>query len=40
MNTLHKALQDYLAMRRALGFKLLNYGPALSDFVSFLARMP
>jgi integrase/recombinase XerD len=38
MNTLHKALEDYLAMRRALGFKLLNYGPALSDFVSFLAR--
>lgn len=36
MNTLQKALQEYLAMRRALGFQLLDAGPALSDFVSFL----
>jgi integrase len=36
MKTLDQALQDYLAMRRALGFKLSNDGPALSDFVSFL----
>src|SRR5215813_9252938 len=38
MNTLHQALQDYLAMRHALGFQLSNAGPALSDFVSFLQR--
>ena len=38
MNTLQKALQEYLAMRRALGFQLLDAGPALSDFVSFLKR--
>jgi hypothetical protein len=38
MNTLQKALQEYLAMRRALGFQLLDAGPALSDFISFLKR--
>ena len=38
MNTLQKALQEYLAMRHALGFQLLDAGPALSDFVSFLKR--
>ncbi len=38
MNTLQKALQEYLAMRRALGFQLLDAGPALSDFVSFKAK--
>src|SRR5207237_10001186 len=38
MNTLQTALQEYLAMRRALGFQLLDAGPALSDFVSFLKR--
>jgi len=38
MNTLQKALQEYLAMRRALGFQLLDAGAALSDFVSFLKR--
>jgi integrase/recombinase XerD len=38
MNTLQKAVQDYLAMRRALGYQLLNAGPALADFVSFLRR--
>jgi len=38
MNTLHEAMQEYLAMRHALGFKLRDAGPALSDFVSFLKR--
>jgi hypothetical protein len=38
MNTLYEALQDYIAMRRALGFKLLDAAPALSDFVAFLER--
>lgn len=38
MNRLREALQDYLAMRRALGFKLSDAGPALSDFVAFLER--
>lgn len=38
MNTLHEAVQDYLALRRALGFKLRDAGPALSDFVSYLER--
>lgn len=36
MNTLRQALQEYLAMRRSLGFKLQSAGPALLDFVSFL----
>ena len=36
MKTLRNALQDYLAMRRALGFKLAEGGIALADFVSFL----
>jgi integrase len=38
MKTLQQAVQDYLAMRRALGYQLLNAGPALEDFVSFLKR--
>ena len=38
MNTLREAVQEYLAMRRSLGFKLQRAGPALLDFVSFLAR--
>src|SRR6266567_9419735 len=38
MNTLREALQDYLAMRRALGFKLHDAGVGLQDFVSFLER--
>jgi len=36
MSTLREALGDYLAMRRALGFKLRSDGVALSSFVSFL----
>lgn len=38
MNTLRQAVQDYLTMRRALGFKLRDAGPALLDFVSLLRR--
>lgn len=38
MNTLRQALQEYLAMRRSLGFKLRSAGAALPDFVSFLER--
>ena len=38
MNTLRQAVQEYLAMRRSLGFKLQHAGPALLDFVSFLEQ--
>ena len=38
MNTLRKAVEDYLAMRRALGFKLRDAGTGLLDFVSFLEQ--
>ena len=36
MNTLREALEDYLIMRRGLGFKLRCDGQRLLDFVSFL----
>jgi len=36
MNTLREAVEDYLTMRRGLGFKLRCDGPGLLDFVSFL----
>lgn len=36
MKALRDSLQDYLAMRRALGFKLADTGRALADFISFL----
>ena len=38
MNRLRKAVHNYLAMRRALGFKLRDAGVGLSDFVVFLQR--
>jgi integrase/recombinase XerD len=38
MNTLRQAVQEYLAMRRSLGFKLERAGPALHDFVCFLQQ--
>ena len=38
MNTLREAVQNYLAMRRALGFKLLLAGNALPDFVTFMEK--
>jgi len=36
MNTLRQALQEYLAMRRSLGFTLRRVAPRLLDFVSFM----
>jgi len=38
MSPLRKALKDYLALRRSLGFKLISAGAALHKFVSFLER--
>jgi integrase len=38
MNTLRQAVQDYLSLRRALGFKLWDAGKALFDFVTFMER--
>ena len=36
MSELHKALDDYLTIRRALGFKLARTGLLLADFVAYL----
>ena len=36
MNTLCEALQDYLSMRRGLGFQLQEAGKRLPDFIRFL----
>ena len=36
MTTLRQAVQEYLQMRRALGFKLHDAGKGLHDFVAFL----
>jgi len=38
MSTLHRALDDYLRVRRALGFVLEREGHLLPEFVSFLER--
>lgn len=38
MSTLRGLLQDYLAMRRALGFKLRVQGVGLSSFVTFMEQ--
>jgi integrase/recombinase XerD len=38
MSTLRRALGDYLAMRRGLGFKLRDAGRELLDFVKFMER--
>jgi len=38
MKSLRAAVEDYLALRRGLGFKLRLAGPALLDFAAFLAR--
>ncbi|MGU4701458.1 tyrosine-type recombinase/integrase [Burkholderia cepacia] len=38
MNTLRQAVQDYLDLRRRLGFKLMEAGRALPDFVAFMER--
>jgi hypothetical protein len=36
MNSLYEAVDDYLELRRALGFKLRDYGVCLRELVSFL----
>jgi integrase/recombinase XerD len=36
MNPLHKAVDDYLELRRGLGFKLREYDVCLRELVSFL----
>lgn len=38
MNTLRQAVQEYLSLRRALGFKLQYSGKALIDFVRFMEQ--
>lgn len=38
MSTLRELLQDYLAMRRALGFKLRTDGTGLLSFVAFMEQ--
>src|ERR1022692_3540402 len=38
MNTLRQAVEEYLAMRRGLGFKLETDGAGLHDFVAFMER--
>jgi len=38
MSTLRQAVQEYLSMRRALGFKLLEAGKGLLDFVAFMEQ--
>ena len=38
MNTLCQAVDDYLELRRGLGFKLAKYGACLREFVSFLEK--
>lgn len=38
MKTLRKAVEDYLALRRSLGFKLKDHAPCLRQFVTFLRK--
>ena len=38
MNILRQAVKDYLNLRRSLGFKLLEAGKGLLDFVTFMER--
>jgi len=38
MTELQRAVRNYLALRRGLGFKLRLHGPKLQDFASFLDR--
>jgi integrase/recombinase XerD len=38
MNTLRQAVQDYIEMRRGLGFKLQEAGRGLIDFAAFLEQ--
>jgi integrase/recombinase XerD len=38
MSALQQAVEDYLALRRGLGFKLREYGVCLTEFISFLKK--
>jgi len=38
MTALSQAVEDYVAMRRALGYKLVDHGRVLAQFVEFLAQ--
>ena len=38
MKTLRAAIQDYLTLRRGLGFKLKKHSRFLEEFVSFLEQ--
>jgi hypothetical protein len=38
MSTLREAVREYLAMRRALGFKLKETGKGLLDFITFMGQ--
>jgi integrase len=38
MNTIRQAVQEYLSMRRDLGFKLRDAGKGLLDFVTFMEQ--
>jgi hypothetical protein len=38
MNTLRQAVQEYLSVRRNLGFKLQDAGRGLLDFVTFMEQ--
>jgi integrase len=38
VSTLHRAVDEYLAVRRALGFRLTAYGTVLHDCVAFIER--
>jgi integrase/recombinase XerD len=38
MNTMQRGVDDYLKLRRALGYKLDLHGPVLRDFAAFMRR--
>ncbi len=38
MKSLRKSVQEYLSLRRSLGFKLREAGKGLLDFVAFMER--
>ena len=38
MTKLSKAVNDYVALRRALGFKMIEVSRSLADFVKFAGR--
>ncbi|MGP3921521.1 tyrosine-type recombinase/integrase, partial [Nonomuraea sp. 10N515B] len=39
MSALRRRAEEYLQMRRALGYKLLRQGPMLMDFIGYLERV-